>query len=288
MTSNYDYSQYMADAEITAQESYRIKDGAGGKGIFIPELTRDIPRYQSSVGVKVIDIIMAPCGSKHPLVVAGKLKQGQMTHITWAYIHKGVGQDWWICLARTYGKPCPICEYRTRLQADPDIPDDIIKMYGSGKYATGIYKMVHHLNPNQITWQEPVMIWDINNSFMESSLQTMAKQPMVSEDAPTGYINYMWPTAGPQGGRHISFNVKPKGKYFEYEGHSFIKRQFPVPPHVMEAAKAMPPTDELLYVPDYNTIKDALEVSLNQPIGGEPIGETYGGVGAAQTYQFPD
>jgi hypothetical protein len=132
------------------------------------------------------------------------------------------------------------------------------------------------------------MIWDINNSFMESSLQTMAKQPMVSEDAPTGYINYMWPTAGPQGGRHISFNVKPKGKYFEYEGHSFIKRQFPVPPHVMEAAKAMPPTDELLYVPDYNTIKDALEVSLNQPIGGEPIGETYGGVGAAQTYQFPD
>jgi len=274
--SNYDYSQYTQDAETTAHESYRIKDGAGGTGVFIPEMIQDVKRFQPSIGEKVIDIIMAPCGSKHPLVVKGKLQQGQMTYITWTFIHKGVGNDWWVCLARTFNQPCPICEYRNRLKADPDVPDDTVKMYGSGKFATGIYKIIHHSNPQSLTWQEPVMVWDINYSFMESTLQSMAKQPMASEDAPTGYINYMWPTAGAQGGRHIKFEVKAKGQYFDYDGHLFIKRQNPVPPHIMEAAKAMPPLDEMVRIPSYTEMKDALEVSLNQPIGGEPTGETYG------------
>ncbi len=285
--SNFDYSRYTTGSEAAAQASYGIKDGAGGKGIFIQDAIKDLPRFQPSVGQKVIDILVSPMGSRHPLVVSGKLPQGALTHVMWVYIHKGVGSDWWVCPSRTYGKPCPLCEYRNRLKADPDVPDDTVKLYGTGKYATGVYKMVHHLNPSQLTWQEPVMVWDINYSFMESTLQSMAKQPMVTPDAPTGYINFQWPTAGVQGGRHIKFEIKPKGQYFDYDGHQFIVRQNPVPPHVMQAAEAMPPLDELVYVPEYEELQDALQVSLNQPMGGQPTGQAYGGVGGIESYSPP-
>ncbi len=263
--SAYDYAQYQTDGEITARESYRIKDGAGGKGIFAPDLIRDVPQFKPSLGVKVIDIVMARAGANHPLVVMGKLKEDQMTHICWVYVHKGIGpnQDWFICLARTYGHPCPICEYRTRLQADPDVPDETIRLYGTGRYPLGIYNVIHHLNPNQITWQEPVMVWPINNSFMESPLQTMCKSPIGG-----GYINYMWPTAGEQGGRHIAFEVVQKGQYFDYKGHQFILRQSPVPPHVLQAAYCL---GDLLYIPEYDEVKEALEAGLGQPSGGEEL-----------------
>jgi len=274
--SNFDYSRYETSGmETVAKEAYRIKDGFGGKGILVPDMVEGIPQFSASIGEKMIDIIMSPAGSRHPLVVSGKLQQGEMTHITWVFIHKGVGQDWWVCLSRTFGERCPFCEYRTKLQADPSIPKETYNLYGSGKYPTGIYKMVHHLNPSRIGWQEPVMIWAVNFSFMETTLQSMAKQPFVTEDIPKGYINFMSPRAGVDGGRHIKFEIKSKGQYFDYDGHQFIVRQQPVPGHILLAAEEMRPLDEMVNIPEYDDMKDALEVGLDNPIGGEPTGVGY-------------
>jgi len=269
----FDYSRYVQDAEITARESYLIKDGAGGRSIFDLAKIQNVPRFKPSIGVHVIDIVMAPAGEHHPLVVAGKLRPEQLTHMCWVYVHKGIGpnQDWFICLARTYGKACPACEQRNKLMADPNVTQEAANVYGSGKYPIGIYNIIHHLNPNQITWSEPVMVWDINNAFMESHLQSRAKQPMVTPDNPTGYINYMWPTAGPQGGRHVKFEVVQKGQFFDYKGHDFIVRNEPIPPHVLSSVYTL---GDLLHIPTYEEVKDAIEAGLQHPIGGEPTGAT--------------
>jgi hypothetical protein len=216
-------------------------------------------------------------------VVAGRIKQGTMVHITWAFIHKriGPGQDWLICLAKTYGQRCPVCEYANVIRANSSMTDEEVKAatapYYSGKHPVGIYNCVHHTNPNQITWQEPVMYWPINNAFMESKLQAQAKQAMVTADAPTGYINYQWPTAGPQGGRHIEYEVTQKGQFFDYVGHKFYVRQQPVPPHVLQAAYCL---DDFLYVPSFDEVKEAIDLDMEmrseQASGmgsGQPTGE---------------
>ncbi len=269
--SQPNYDQYTHDAGVTARESYRIKDGSGGKSIFIPEVVADFQDWKASLGVKVIDIIMGPAGKNHPLVVSGKLKEGQMTHICWAYVHKGLGpnQDWFICPSRTYGHRCPACEERARIMANSSLTEDQVKNaiepFNTGRYPMGIYNMVHHLNPQHITWQEPVMYWSINNSFMESKLQSMSKAPMGG-----GFVNYMWPTAGEQGGRHISFEVIAKGKYFDYIAHAFFVRQQPVPLHILQQARCL---DEMLYVPTYDELKEVVEITTGSPAGSQPTGE---------------
>jgi hypothetical protein len=263
-----DYSQYTNRA--SAEESYRIKDGAGGRDIFLDEI-RNTPKYQESLGHKLMDIIMYPAGENHPLVVAKKIAVGTMVHMTWVFVHKGIGpgQDWFICLARTYGQPCPVCELRNQIKSTPGMTDDEVKTaimpYYSGKYPLGLYNCVHHNNPQQITWQEPVMYWAINNSFMESKLQSMSKSPIGG-----GFVNYQWPTAGEQGGRHVSYEVVQKGQFYDYIGHQFVVRATPIPPHVLQQAICL---DDYLDVPSYEQVKDALEMGLGNPIGGEPTGQ---------------
>jgi len=297
----YDYSQYMGDAgQQVAQESHRLKDGGGGKDIWIAEAIGNFPKFSpkgpdQGSNTYVVDIIMAQAGEKHPMVVAGRIKPDAMVHICWVYIHRnlGAGQGWYICPARTYGKRCPACEERSRIMANATLTDDQVKKacepFNTGKHPMGIYNVIQHTNPQYINWSEPVMWWPINNSFMEAILQTKAKSDAVMEG--TGYINYFWPTAGPQGGRHIKFDVSKKGKYDEYLGHTFYPRATPVPPHVLTQARCL---SDFLYIGDesiplarrfdsfYEEIKQAVEIVAEGQVaahdarmGGQPIG--YGG-----------
>lgn len=45
------------------------------------------------------------------------------------WIHKEIGpnNDWHLCLAKCYNKPCPVCEYRAKLAKDPNADEDTIK-----------------------------------------------------------------------------------------------------------------------------------------------------------------
>jgi hypothetical protein len=63
-----------------------------------------------------------------------------------------------------------------------------------------------------------------------------------------------------------------KGQYFDYIGHQFVMRQQPVPAHILQQAICL---DDYLDVPEYETVKDALEAGLGNPIGGEPTGQTF-------------
>lgn len=309
---DYDYSQYTGDAgQQVAQESNRIKDGGGGKDIWIAEAIRQFPKFNprgpdQGANTYVIDIIMALAGEKHPMVVQGRIRPDAMVHICWVYIHRnlGAGQGWYICPARTYGHRCPACEERARIMANASLTDDQVKLacapFNTGKHPLGIYNVIQHTNPQAITWQEPIMYWPINNSFMEAILQTKAKSDAIMEG--TGYINYFWPTAGDQGGRHIKFDVSKKGKYDEYLGHTFYKRATPVPPHVLAQGRCL---SDFLYIGDesiplaqrfdafYDEIKMAVDIvaegqAAAHDVGGasQPAGIGYPG-GPPPGYEAP-
>lgn len=45
------------------------------------------------------------------------------------FVHRGIGvnEDTYLCAAKTFGHPCPICEERARLARDPNADDDKVK-----------------------------------------------------------------------------------------------------------------------------------------------------------------
>lgn len=284
----YDYSRYTGEtSQAVAQESSRV--GSGEKSdIFIPEAIGDFPRYKPSLGVKVFDIVMGPAGSRHPMVVNGRIRPDDLVHTCWAYIHKSLGanQGWFICPSRTYNKRCPACEERAKIMGMSNLTDAQVKKaiepYASGKNPLGLYNVFMHQNhyPQQMTWQGPVMWWDITYAYMESVLQSKANSEGPMEDPPTGYISYFWPTAGPQGGRHIKVEVIQDGQWFKYTGHAFYKRAFPVPPQILQMTR---PLSEFLYIGNdwdsyYDEIKQAVEVVIDvqqqgQAGAGQPTGE---------------
>jgi hypothetical protein len=284
----FDYSQYTGESsQAVAQTSYGMKDGTGGSDIFIPEVIAGFPQFEPKAGtVVVFDIVMAPAGSKHPMVVNGRIKPEAPVHVCWAYVHKSLGlnQGWFICPSRTYGKRCPACEERARIMASPNLSDEQvstrIKPYASGKGPLGIYNVLVHSNPQAMTWAEPVMWWPITFAYMEAVLQGKSKSDAVMEG--TGVINYFWPTAGPQGGRHIKVDVIQEGKYNKFTGHTFYQRQQPIPPHVMQQARAL---SEFLYIGAdwdsyYDEIKQAVDIvvesqgtdGVSQPTGMDSVG----------------
>src|SRR4051812_13871022 len=49
------------------------------------------------------------------------------------FIHRNVGadpKDPYVCLAQTFGKPCPVCEHRARLAQSPKSDEELIKKIG--------------------------------------------------------------------------------------------------------------------------------------------------------------
>jgi len=269
--NQFDYSGYTQGASMEAS-----RELGGKKGMFLQDKIKDIPKFeptapQTGERTYVVDLIMFPAGINHPLVATNRIQPGHLVHITWAFIHRNMGpsNDRYICMARTYGKPCAACEERNRILADTGLNRDqaweLAKPYNTGTYPIGAYNVVNHLNPQQITWQESVSLWTINNSFMESKLQAVARDPMTG-----AFINYAWPTAGNEGGRHISFQVYKKGQYDDYKGHSFYVRQNPVPVQVLQSAMCL---DDFFDVPDYDELKEIVEMMKGHPAGGQPTGE---------------
>jgi hypothetical protein len=103
----------------------RKRAGSGGRDakhriggewttITVPEGT-DI--WKPKAGAYKIDIVPYEVGEGNPYAQPG----------TWYYertfyVHRSVGpnNESHVCLAKTFGKPCPICEYRAKLARDPD------------------------------------------------------------------------------------------------------------------------------------------------------------------------
>src|SRR5574337_1937468 len=99
--------QEMADRH---KESYDRKDDSGRfKSIFIKDAVSGITMWKCSEDEHFINIIPYIAGANNPNV-----KPGKFAYNLDIFVHRkvGVNEDSYICLARTYNKPCPICEHQ--------------------------------------------------------------------------------------------------------------------------------------------------------------------------------
>jgi hypothetical protein len=72
-------------------------------------------------GTKKIDIIEYRAGKGNP-----NAKKGDLYFERTFFVHRNIGpdNDSHICLAKTFKKACPVCEYRAKLARRPDADDD--------------------------------------------------------------------------------------------------------------------------------------------------------------------
>lgn len=99
------------------------KTGFSRESIDIPE---GAPMWSpKEKGIYRIDVIPYVVGKGNRFADEGELYY-ERTYWT----HKGMGdsKDSYTCLQMTFNKPCPICEYRTKLANDPDSDPKLVKM----------------------------------------------------------------------------------------------------------------------------------------------------------------
>jgi hypothetical protein len=246
-----DYGDEYSTLGYQTEQQYKHRDSRAFRDIFDPDKTEGLEFFKPQQGANFGDIIPFPVGPRHPEVaVRKKMKVGQRAYVLEVWRHGNVGpnNDQWICLARTYGKPCPICEFR---QTDQPGADD--------KELTPKRRSVFAWWDRKAE-DKGVQVWEIAHYFMDKQLQARVINPKTGAK-----INFSHPSKAE--GKHISFDLAIKGINREYTGHQFVDRDEGIPKWVLDQAPCL---DDLLYVPTYEEVEEAFYGADGAHVEQEP------------------
>ena len=274
-TANVD----LPDAEqLAAQhdESYRNREGLQFKGILDDEKVGalSVPIWKTTAGNHLIDIIPYKITARHPRVVLGKAQAGTWGYVFPAWMHDNVGpnKDRYICLAKTYGQPCPICEYRNQRAGQPDAQDEEIKALRPKQYATEVYNII-----DQNQREKGVQVWVVSGFHFGRHIETMSHQPAALGGGKIVYTNWRMgtPPEYMDGGRHIAFTVGISGVNQNFSAHTFHPRKADLPVQYIQNAYCL---DDLIHVPTYDEVRDVFYAGAGGSEGEEAPPGTSPGV----------
>ncbi len=216
-------------------------------------------------GDHMVDIIPYKAGRFDP---DKNLKPGDYTYVLIAWVHYGIGvnQDAFICPAKNYNKPCPICEDREKLRKEENFDEDLIKSLTPKKRS--IYNIVVYDNEKEQA--KGVQIWDVAHWFMERLITPLAKAP--SRGSKT--VPFI-PFTDPDEGKSISFERQGTGAdNTSFIGHKFVDREYIIEEVILAQAKCL---DELIIQTPYDELRAAYfgevveeEEVIEEEIASEP------------------
>lgn len=221
------------------QKSYESKNSGGvRKGVMNYS---DVEFYKPEEGRNRINIIPYEIKTKnHPLVKSGDFEVGEKDYLMDIFVHKNIGasESSVICLKKTFGKPCPICE-----QAE------LFKKKGKEDEAKA-------LNPSRRCFYNVQDLKDGKLKVFETSHYLFEKE-LIDEarDGEDGYVNF----ADEEEGKEISFKAtkEKKGKieYLAFKSFRFEDRDEPISDEILESAISF---DEIMNVPTYEQVEKIL------------------------------
>lgn len=173
--------------------------------------------------------------------VSQRFKAGSLQHNIDLWVHQNVGvnNDQVVCLAKTFGKPCPICEEKTLREARGATPDEL-KVFNPKRRC--VYNIWIH-DASRTEEAKGVQILEIAHFTLEKNLIDIAKNPI------TGAMTLF---ADPDVGKHICFSRKGTGmNNTSYSGHQLIDRQMPIPDAILEQAEDL---TTLIDIPTYEQV----------------------------------
>jgi hypothetical protein len=236
---------YKKESEARHKESYAEKDDSGRfKSIYDPTKLLGVKVYKPKEDDHELYIVPYVTGDQHP-----KLTKGKMAFNVYPFVHRGVGvnEDSYICLNRTYGEKCPICEYQRELrESEEDVDEAIIKALNPTKRA--IYNIVCLDSAKEEALG--VQLWDVSHYLFTVPLEELAHKKKGGGDVP--YANH-------EIGKIICFRQKGVKRSLEFTAFEFKDRD-PLTDEILEATYCL---DDLLYVPTYEEVYDAFS-SVNE------------------------
>lgn len=219
------------------------KDSAGNTGKRVIDLSNydDVAFYKPKKGTNKIDILpFLVSTDKHPQ----GMKPGYEDYLLDIWVHGWVGpaEDSFVCLKKTYGKPCPICEeIAAMLQSES--PNK--KLINSIKAKRRCYYNVIDLEGDE---DDKIKLFEVSHYLFEKELleeaETAEEEVIIFSDL--------------EDGRSIRFRASQdqmEGKEFlKFKSFTFEKRRKPYKEGMLEQTY---PLDALLVIPSYDEVKNS-------------------------------
>jgi len=219
------------------RESYENRESTGrGASFFKKGKIDGVFFWECEMSTKdphVIDIVPYIVGSNDP-----KLTKGDINYVLDVWVHRGIGanESTYICPARNYNRPCPICEHINELKRMGEYDEEMIKL----KYPKRrvVYNMLCYDSDREEN--KGVQIWEVAHWFMERHLAPLARAPKTG-----GFI----PFADAEIGKSISFTKESKT---EFIGHRLIDRDYVISDEILEQAYCL---DDMIEILSYDELR---------------------------------
>lgn len=227
--------------------SYETRDsgGRGASAFAWNKVKGEVKFFKVKEGKNRISIIPYEVKTKnHPLVKSGTLKIGDIDYVMDYYIHKNVGASGGdvVCIKRTFGKPCPICEMAKEAQ-DAGKTEDYQQLKPSRRV---IYNVIDEKNP-----EAGIQIFEASQYLFEKELIEEARNAEAGGE--------MTDFADIDEGKSVSFRASEatfgKNKYFEFKSFQFLDREEELDGDLIDQAHSF---DELMVVLSYQDIAKLL------------------------------
>ena len=228
---------YKEDLYERTKRSDETKDSSGKfKSIFKDGTNASF--WKCDAANHLIDVIPYKAGKFDPYT-----KEGKMTYVLdlWVHYSVGVNEDSYICLSKTYNKPCPICEYQKELRNQEDFDENAVKELNPKRRA--IYNILCHDNDKE--YEKGIQIWDSAHWNSERYFLELIRNPR------HGGIDMSFSDPSKEG-KSLSF--KREGKDMQntrYIGHKTLNRDYELTDDVLNKANCL---DELIHIPTYEEV----------------------------------
>jgi hypothetical protein len=228
--------------------SYKTKEqgGGGSRVINWKDVDSEVRFFQPAVGKNAINIIPFEIKSKnHPLVKQGQMEIGELDYCLDIWVHRNIGpsESSVICLKKTYGRACPICE-----EADK------FKKQGKEKEAAALSARRRVFYNVEDTRKKPgeLQVFEVSHYLFEKELIDEARN---EEEGDESFVDF----ADPEIGSVIRFRCSKTSQggfeFNDFKSFSFAEREDTIDGDLLTAAISF---DEYLNVLDYEQVQAIL------------------------------
>jgi len=185
---------------------------------------------------KRLNVIPYKVGEGNPHAAPGSLHYERTYHA-----HKNIGpdNDRQVCLRKTVGKPCPVCDYKAKISQKPSTDDDDIKALET---QTRQLWLVQDLDEPDV-----LQLWDVARFTFWKKLRDLISN---ADDNEYDFF------ADPVDGLLLRIGFEEKSfsgrKYRDVVSIELKPRKKPIPDKLLEEAPCL---DDMLIVHDYDKLR---------------------------------
>jgi len=228
-----------------SEESAARADGDNNQKYFRTDDNSVLPLWKARPTKNephIIDIIPFVAGDNFPLDGGRKVvKKDEDAYVLNIAVHSNIGalKEMVVCLAKNYGKSCPICEDFDKRSREGEEWETLKAISPKDRSIYNVLVMT-----DAKTEAKGVQIWEVSYRQSEKNILAIAKNPRGG-----GYIPFQHPDGDT--GQSIAFEVDDD-TYWTPRGFKFVKRDYDIPDEILDKTYCL---DELIQVLSYNTIK---------------------------------